>query len=373
MLISLGLLGIVTYGLGQMLRHKTNNRGTDIMNDAQTKTVELLSLQDEEYFAFDEQSQSALSSKLTDILREDPFAAPPSVEPSTERPPLVVIGAPRIVKLDQRDDLPVLIAVRTTGLRDWQVEKEQNARIVLVDLESGVIKTQRLFGTHKRMRTPEPSMSGPRPDELNAATVGTSLNRHIGLRRQLGIKWRPGRYAVNVIIYDWVSNTVVVELQGEESRQQQLQPRASSEFLSSTIANDETPILKQLGAALSVPAKVGRSNPIELHGAVRMPFAPAAVVPRRVESPPTNTSMESPLLLASVMLIKLDAEDPVQIDLAIPATVSGEFGQEQTIQAFFSLDVRTALPGYTLSGKYQTYLVVGDRVAGPYLMTVGAF
>jgi hypothetical protein len=44
----------------------------------------------------------------------------------------------------------------------------------------------------------------------------------------------------------------------------------------------------------------------------------------------------------------------------------------ETVEAFFSMEVRTASSEPIQPGTYQVYLVVGDTVSGPYQVTVGA-
>jgi len=371
LLSSLGLLCMAACGAVQSLSYKTDKIGTKEMNKDQKEVIELLALQDDEYFAFNDQSHSKLSAKLTDILEENPLAVPPTEKISAERPPLVAIGAPKAIEVDKQDEFPLLMAIRTTGLRDWRVDFDQNARILLVDLDTGVIRSERLVGSHKRGLTPLPSMSQERPDELNAATVSIGLNKLRGLRKSLGIDWRPGRYAVTVIIYDWISNTVVVELKGKDEKRPARWPQEASSFLSSTSIMKETPKIDVLGMSLSAPEEVDLGAPVPIYGAVHIPFDKAIVAACKKSDSETKTPDKSWLLIASVILVKLDAEDPEQIGMVIPATVSGDPGSGQILQGYFSLDIRTALSGRNLSGKHQLYLVAGDKVAGPYPSRLG--
>jgi hypothetical protein len=332
------------------------------MEGAQEKAVKAVRLEtDEAYFALDQASLRQLRSGLTKALVPNPLASPPTASAPTELPPVLAIGAPRTVRLDEHDDAPMLLATRMTGMRSWSISEEANERALVTDLGTGTTTWAPLSVSHKRAEPPTPSAKGPSPDPINAASVAVSVTRHLLLHRALGGAWAPGRYALAVVDYDWISNTVVVELEGKPADGGGAShARAPSAFLHAEAA----PLaLAAPGAALVVPSEVAAGAPIPVHGAVRLPRARAALATTSPEDAPHLPSV----LVATVLLFGLDAEDPLAIELAIPAKVGPE-----EVEAAFSFDLTAALPAHPEARTYQAYLVAGDAISGPHPLRVGS-
>jgi hypothetical protein len=366
--------------LGQVPGSKPKNGGK-MDTEVQRKAVELLTFKDAEYFDFDDDRTLDVQSKLAAMFREIKVTSERRGI-STGSPSGLAIGAPATVDLGRQDGaIPLLVGTRQTGLREWEVEYDQNLRIIISDLSTGKVLMGMPSIMGKREETPEPSMTGAPPNEINAASVVTSV-RKFDLGHLFETEWRPTRLAVTAIVFDWVSNTRVVTLKGGELAAEQISPQHPSNFLSSTVAGKATPrITRAEHAALAIPNTIQRNGPIPVHAAISIPRGRAAVA--RSAEPG-----DAPLLLASLLLVKRDDRRPLKINLAVPATIhSGParsflkgFGRSreggsatpETVEAYFSLDVRTASTEPIQPGTYQVYLVVGDTVSGPYEVTVGA-
>ena len=91
----------------------------------------------------------------------------------------------------------------------------------------------------------------------------------------------------------------------------------------------------------------------------------------RVALTPSAAPGGGQLLRATVFLLARDAENPVQIDVAVPVTPR-EVGGERTVEAHFGFDALAGAPEPVPAGTYQAYLIVGDTVAGPHTLTVAA-
>jgi hypothetical protein len=349
------------------------DKGVGNMATFQDKVVELITLQDEEFFDLDEAGVSELRKKLSEMNTDAMPNLPPDVPWPTELPPVLAIAAPRLIRIDKQKERPVLIATRTTGLRDWQVDWRQNGRAILVDLNNGAMKSARLYGTHKRRSTPLPSMSGPEPDDINAATVSTDVNKHTTMLDFLGIEWRPGRFALVVVNYDWVSNAVEVVLEQEEAEPLPIpEARPASAFLRDGIGSDSAPKPDPFGLAVSMPNEVELRAPILFECVVEIPSKHTATGPLATAAEPDGAAGSTVALLASVILVARDAESPIPINLVIKATLVDSIGSDQVVQAHFSFDVQEALPDRLLQGMYQVYLVAGSRLSGPHPLRVGS-
>jgi hypothetical protein len=330
------------------------------MEGAQEKAVKAVRLEtDDAYFALDQAGLRQLRTGLAKALVPDPLASPPTVAAPTELPPVLAIGAPRTVRLDEHDDAPMLLATRMTGMRSWSISEEANERALVTDLGTGTTTWAPLSVSHKRAEPPTPSAKGPSPAPIDAASVAVSLTKHLVLRRALGGAWAPGRYVLAVVDYDWISNTVVVELEGKPADGGgALHARSPSTFLHPDAA--PLPLLAP-GAALAVPSEVAAGAPIPVRGAVRLSRARAPLAPTF----PEDAAHVPTVLVATLLLFGLDAEDPLAIELAVPAKVGPE-----EVEAAFSFDLAAALPAYPDARTYQAYLIAGDAIAGPHPLRV---
>ena len=74
-----------------------------------------------------------------------------------------------------------------------------------------------------------------------------------------------------------------------------------------------------------------------------------------------------PATVGRMLLLRLDAQQPLRAVLAIPVRTPPADGR---VQVLFSFDIKAALPNALPRGSYQCYLVFGDTVAGPRTLTV---
>lgn len=318
------------------------------MNEARRKAVQLLTLPDQDYFAFDEQRVLAAQLQLAELFDAGALP-PPTAMPAT--PMFVALGAPRQLDLNHHSELPVLIALRYTGQREWEAHYQQNIWLLAVELNSGAAHIGRLFNPGKRELTPESSKSGNPPDSIDAEAVYTSIQR-IDLRRAIAHDWQPGRLAVTVIFYDWKSNTAVVELQGEGNAAKPLPLGQPSPFL--TIIDPSLAPSMADGAAFALQSGVSRSSVVNL----------AFDLPRDNQLLLIHREKRTPLLKATLLLLQLDDKWPVQIDLLAPINLLKLASGESRLQGALRLDLQAAI-GRTLTGAYQVYLLAGDQVIGP--------
>lgn len=321
-----------------------------MMNEAQRQAVQLLTLPDEDYFAFDQARTRAAQLQLANLFKVGPRPAPTA--PPLDTPVFVALGAPRQLDVARHSELPVLIALRYTGQREWEAHYKQNIWLLVTDLESGATHIGYLFRADKRERTPQPSRSGTPPDPINARGVRTSLQR-IDLRRAIARDWRPGQFAVTVIFYDWKSNTAVVELQGEGNAVKPLPIGQPSSFLT-TIDSSLAPAMID-SASFALQSGAGRSSTVTL----------AFDLPRDHQLLLIDREKRTPLLKATLLLLQLDDRWPVQIDLLAPVNLLKPANGESRLRGAVQFDLRAATER-VLTGAYQVYLLAGDQVIGPW-------
>jgi hypothetical protein len=154
-----------------------------------------LNLSDEEFFA------DKVSPTLTAQLLDSRFVG-------------VALRAPGRVDVGRRSTLPLLIASRFDGARDWELPFHDLGWLVGIDRRSGKVSLASAFGGAK---TPVPVSRGEKPSGDELRSHGAQVNLVDG-RSRLGIPWQPGCWSLNLVYHDWMSNPVVVRL---ESAQQE--------------------------------------------------------------------------------------------------------------------------------------------------------
>ncbi len=380
--------GLLPALVGLQLRSAAREDST-LMTEAQTAAAAALSLEDDAFFDLSTAVTDQLKGVIAQALKGERRGPPAQGDPEPPEP-VLVLGAPRQVvvegpeeppegeaEVEVREELPVLVGGRTTGLRAWQVDPKQNRRLMVVDLGSGKVRTLRTALTHKRPRAPQPSGSGPRPDPFKAATWRIELQHIKDTRARYGLAWRPGRLALTALDYDLCSNTVVVSLESALPEEERAAPepppaRFASAALTHTEPHEATPPLEGPGGAFELPARVEPGAPVPLQARVRLPASEGVLVPRRFPEPQEGeppAPEDARLLLASVLLVGLDAGLPVQVDLAAPGVRTGA-GEDATAEAAFGLDLRAAAPESLDGATFQVYLVVGAHVFGPQRLEV---
>jgi hypothetical protein len=149
-----------------------------------------LNLSDEEFFA------EKVSPTLTAALLDSRFVG-------------VALRAPGRVDVRRRSTLPLLIASRFDGARDWELPFHDHAWLVGVDRRSGKVSLASAFGGAK---TPAPVSRQEKPSGDELRSHGAQVNLVDG-RSRLGVPWQPGCWSLNLVYHDWMANPVVIRLE----------------------------------------------------------------------------------------------------------------------------------------------------------------
>lgn len=124
----------------------------------------------------------------------------------------VALRAPGRVDVISRSTLPVLVASRFDGARDWDSSLPDLGWLVGVDLAFGEVRIASAFGNGKRAA---PQDRGKRPSRDDVESYGAQLSL-IDARSRLGLPWQSGCWAFSLIYFDWSSNSVVSRLENPE-------------------------------------------------------------------------------------------------------------------------------------------------------------
>lgn len=346
-------------------------------NDA---VFQMLKLPDSGYFQLAEEKRSGM---LDVLIQMDRFQG-------------IALGGPDIVDVGKQDRLPLLWAKRAGNIRNWQVVAERNSTLIVSDLASGRILAQNAFAGPKKIdyRDLPKSAEGDAKDVVapQGATASCDI---LDARQIMNLPWRPGRYAISLVMFDWVANTLEVEFrrdgapmaQAESDAlaiprtaaaewEQKRQKAAKVTFPAFVFApTDKNPKLQGEGIALQVPDSFASGTPQWLiHGAARLKLSPGNIVLRPAPSSPELAGAATPsvpdaILRVSLLLAQLDA--PLRkIDIEIPIIGKGPVRSGDTVDAVFTVDIKAALHSELPAAPYQVYAAGANHIAGPYPLVI---
>lgn len=359
--LALGLAG--TSGTAQT-RGTPNKRIQGMQQDA----AKLIDLPDAAYGALDTRALDSLSKRLSDLVSQQ-VEAPENAAQARAMAPLLVVGSPRRVAAEATSQWPLLVGQQSSGWRAWAVSWRLNARVVMCDLQSGRVISDRLEGSEKRQRTPVPSMGRAAPNDFDAATLSTGVTAYRPFADLvMPDTVLPARYALTVIAFDWKSNTVVTTVSARAGAAPQIAARPAARptpgiVLSPQPAAPGAPVM-----SLKAPARVEPGRPLPVSASLNLSVEEGAVISAGDAAAPAR----SPALLAvTAILLRRDAETPVVIPMWVPAQLQGPDGPAQRASATFTFDANQLHDTAELRGLFQLYLVAGRHTLGPHPVVLG--
>jgi hypothetical protein len=119
----------------------------------------------------------------------------------------LVLDAPNRVSLGRRDTVPVVGFFARTLRDDRKIRQEERMLVAAVHQDTDELLIGLALDTGK-----VPAPSGPPPD-MGEPGEGTTVNMFaFDLRQVLGLRWEASRYNVAVLLREFVSNAVTVDL-----------------------------------------------------------------------------------------------------------------------------------------------------------------
>lgn len=314
------------------------------MTSKQDEAARLLDLPANDYFSFDESAQMRLQDAL---MQRATGGAAPSRNALPD--PLLALGAPKSVHLERQSTVPVLVASVASGLRGWQVNYRPNLHLLLRNLTTGELSAVQPLVSMRRGSPQLASGKGTPPSDANAASVYSSVER-IDLRERLPEALKPGRFALTAVVNDLASNTVPIGIEGgapapaakASAPQPYVRHRLETRPMPDTVVQVPKSVSTRDEALVRVALQVGDD---------------AGVSP----------SSPSPSWVSHVVLVKLDERAQI-IPVTVPVQRIGN-GPRGPYNAVFQVDLRAALNA-PLAGAYQVYIDAGNRLLGPYPLTV---
>jgi hypothetical protein len=321
----------------------------------------LLDFRDEEFFGDIEESFGSLENQLLDLEFEG-----------------LAISAPRLVSADQEPSLPVVMATRKSLSRAYEVMQMDNCFFVSADLNTGEVVLAQAFPD---LEQPLPGPVGPRPplppDIVEGATARLYL---LDAYPRLGLPWRPRRMALTVVSYDWVSNTVEVELTGNHEPEtggarwvhpqpaQQPMDGEDEDLYPSYLQDDRNPEIPDDGLDFTIDTQLAKSAGLLVRGAFSL-IARQCHVPEELESHAASDGRiyeVGAAVPATLAIVALDWKVPEQFECwALPAYASRAARPGDRISGCFAIDALADTKMRLAPGEYLAFMIMDGVVHGP--------
>lgn len=290
----------------------------------------------------------------------------------------VAVNAPAQISTKDRDKLPLLMAFRYSGERGWDIALRDNCILVGTNLQDGSVHFANGLISEKELQNrgnEEKAPKGPKPSGL--ATAAAQLTE-LDPKGRLPITWDTGTWALGVIYYDWPSNTVVVELQGDEvvkplsakPVKPDPDPRGGAN-LPSYLPISQTPKSPESGLTFTGEFKVeDEKQQLNIFGSFTVPVRDFHLPDQQLvhtfeKGKQQNVAAVVPVTLA---VLGLDWEEPIQFDWAVPV-----YGKPLAVgmMARGCFAINALAKAQALGpGKYVCYLIMDGGIFGPQTLQV---
>ncbi len=285
----------------------------------------------------------------------------------------IVLSAPPLVSIDERDRLPVALLRQLDARRRWDAHPEHNVALVAIDLDTGEPFVGPALRPDKpRRRERESSRRGDAPQGHAAAGLLGNFDV-VDVRRIAALPWRARRLAITCLYWDQPSNTVVTTLVGggsasateaaaekETETETETEPSRPAPVVLRPASSTEDLGLGRPGTSLRVVSRGAAAGP-SIGGCVRLTAPPTMFVARQ----PDAACSKPPVVRATLLVAQHDSPAPCAFELQIPLASSPDAGAE--VRASFALEIQAL---ELLPGEYMLYLAAGEHVSGPQPIAV---
>lgn len=230
----------------------------------------------------------------------------------------LLVDLPRTVALGKRGTVPLVGWYVRTFREDRQRDLEGQAVVVAVDLRTGGLRAALALAGGKPRPQAAPSNGQDPGDGVRSEMFETDL------RRVLDLPPRPGRYAVAVILQDWVSNVVTTALvDGAPANDTRVDgpatawpPAAGGGDLPDYRRRPDSPAVPDgVGIVLAAAPEVRAGGPLVIRGSFRLPVPSHARI-----AAGDQTGVSGPRAVLPIALLATGTEDPgpFPVELRVP-------------------------------------------------------
>lgn len=329
-------------------------------------------------------SPADIASNILDFSDAE-FAAAPALDVHPREVRLldapfegIAISAQSRIRVDAQTELPIAIAIRCDGERDWDVPLGDNCLLVVTELQTGRVGVVPALVPPKVLTSragPQPSRAGPvRPPADELAGHGAQIG-WTEVRSRLDVPWRGGTWSFSVVHFDWISNRVDVLLEGGPAAPAApvappvVEPLPAQQVpgLPSYVGGAQTPPAQGVDLKVQLDEQ-GPATRLLVEAAFALPARPQLLVAGYTLFDGAQERDVVAIVPMTLLLVGANLPRPWRRDLRVPvygpAVSAGE-----TLQGWLSLDAfaGAASPG---PGSFACYLVLDGTVYGPQLLRV---
>lgn len=287
----------------------------------------------------------------------------------------VAINAQRRIAVDAQSALPIAIATRYGGERDWDLPLSDNCLLVATDLRLGRVAVvpalvpPKVLASRAGARHDRGGAERPAPEELEGEGAQVSWTE---VRERIEIPWCSGLWSFGLIFFDWLSNVVSVELAGGRPAPPGAgapttvspQPAAPVPGLPTFRRRRTTPPPPAHGVGveleLDTPGPTGR---LLVEGAFTTPVRAHTLVAGMALADGGASLPVAAIVPLTLLLVGANAIHPWRRDLAVPV-YGAPVQPDQMVQGCFALDVLAGAPALA-PGAYACYVVMDGAIYGP--------
>ncbi len=340
-------------------------RQTPTMAKRKTILKEILNLSTTEFF----QDSFDFSDKEFDLLDYDYEG--------------VTINAPAVIDIDEKDSLPVAMAMGETSRRQWEVYRGKNLALFALQVNTDAV----FIGPASPPPLKEPAMEpssrqAPEPEETAPYAMTASVEM-LDAKEQLNLPWKPGQYSLVIVNYDWVSNITQVELTGEGDPEEAeplsikpepaIQPIGGIEFnLPCYEELASTPGIQNQGVVFQVPSQMAASNHLPVFGtysivAQKRYIDSSGIVHKGSGGKKLSVTAVVPMTL---LIFGLDWKVPKRFDWAVPVYGSIPVIEGGPLTGYFAIDALEGSDVRLAAGQYAAYIICGSKIYGPKIFNL---
>jgi hypothetical protein len=267
----------------------------------------------------------------------------------------IALRAPARIEMEQRSTVPLVVVIERGDERARSVPLRDNAIVLVTRDASAESWATEAFPVPEGKIPPRVKVPhDPPPPDPTKRMKKVDLR---DLRAAGALPWRPGRYVVRLLAWDWMSNPVAIAVTdaaaAPPARVVVASVPAGAEGPPHFTRTPESPALEAPGVALALPsAPVQIGAPVLASGSLRL--APEPGWPRTAEG--------ASVVPATLVLVRLGVPVPLLINLRIPLQAGARPGSE--VESHFFLDLSKSAARPLAAAEYRAWLVSGEHASG---------
>jgi hypothetical protein len=277
----------------------------------------------------------------------------------------IAVNAPASIRTGQHDKLPLVLAMRMSGDRDWEVGLRDNCILVGTNLHTGKVHFANGLASDKELSSRGGRIKQPKGPKPSGLAVVAAQIIELEPRTRLHLPWDAGLWSLGVLYYDWPSNTVTVTLEGNRPAERPVGraifPVSTGGDLPSYQPTAKTPPYPVAGAAFTVEAKtVQVQQQLIVHGS----FTTTIKDYHLTFSPGSGPSGPAAIVPITFVILGLDWKFPRPFTWAVPVQ-DRSVAPGKIVHGAFAIDAMAGGVTPLDPGRYVAYIIMDGRIFGP--------